>query len=82
MNTLLDLVYVKYFNQEKNFLCLFVLDLNQNQFQLIYKQMKIIQRYHLFNMIYDQIIFISRHKYLQKYYLNPLPPSPMFFSSY
>jgi hypothetical protein len=57
MNTLLDLVYDEYFliKIKRIFFFFFVLDLNQNRSQLIYKPMKIIQRYHLFNMIYDQI---------------------------
>ena len=57
-NTLLDLVYEERFSharkREKNDFC--SLDWNPNRFQVIYRIMKRIQPYHLFNMNYDHLI--------------------------
>ena len=44
--------------------------MNQNQSQLIHKRMKIIHHYHLFNMIYDQLIVFCFFLVLKYYYIE------------
>ena len=67
MNTLLDLVYVGFYYNKRKRNKLFILDLNVNQYLLIYQRMKIIQRCHLFIMIYDPFYSFFSVLYIDLY---------------